>query len=217
MVHLVHSGNRNLYRGPLGQMFCDRKRIFYDTLHWDIPIAAGLFEIDQFDNDDAVYLVDIDPIDGKHLGSTRLLRSTGPHILGSLFPQLCDRDVPTGPDIWEITRFCSAPRLKREQTLKTRSHLWIALAEFALQHGISHYTCVAELPWMETLRNYAYRSDVLGQPKEVNGEPLAALLVENSSLSLLDLQVKTGVREPILKMQGRPLAAYNNQAIAIAS
>jgi acyl-homoserine lactone synthase len=189
-------------------MHCDRKRIFCDALGWQIPVAAGLFEIDQFDTDDAVYLIDIDPLGGKHLGSTRLLPSTKPHILGSLFPVLCDNDVPCGSDVWEITRFCSAPRLRREQTIKTRSHLWIALAEFALQHGISRYSCVAELPWMATLRDYAYRSFLLGEPKEINGEKLAALTVENSNNSLLDLRMKTGVRETVLESRGASFSIY---------
>jgi acyl-homoserine lactone synthase len=208
MVHIVHAGNRRLYRGALSQMYCDRKRIFCDALRWNVPVAAGIFEIDQFDTDDAVYLLDIGPQDGKHLGSTRLLPSSGPHILGSLFPVLCDGAVPRGPDVWEITRFCAAPRLRREQTLRTRSQLWVALAEFALRHGISRYTCVAEVPWLATLREYAWRSSLLGEPREVNGEMLAALMVENSHRSLRDLRMKTGVRETVLESRGAPFAGY---------
>ncbi|HEX3755492.1 MAG TPA: acyl-homoserine-lactone synthase [Rhizomicrobium sp.] len=217
MVHVVHAGNRNLYRNALSQMYCDRKRIFCDALGWKIPVAAGIFEIDQFDTDDAVYLLDIDPQDDRHLGSTRLLPSTKPHILGSLFPALCDQSVPRGPDIWEITRFCTAPRLRREQTLRARSHLWVALAEFALRYGISRYTCVAEVPWMATLQEYAWRSSPLGEPREINGEALGALIVENSSHSLLDLRVKTGVRETVLESRGAPFAVYPLQDLANAS
>jgi acyl-homoserine lactone synthase len=215
MVHVVHAGNRNLYRNALSQMYCDRKRIFCDALGWNVPVAAGLFEIDQFDTDDAVYLLEIDPVDDRHLGSTRLLPSTKPHILGSLFPVLCEKGVPRGPDVWEITRFCDAPRLRREQTLRTRRQLWVALAEFALRHGISRYTCVAELPWMATLRDYAWRSCVLGT-REVNGEMLAALMVENSSHSLRDLRMKTGVRETVLESRGAAFAPYPFAAEEIA-
>ncbi|OYW44965.1 MAG: autoinducer synthase, partial [Novosphingobium sp. 12-63-9] len=38
-------------------MFEERKRVFVDLLGWDIPILAGRYEIDQFDDDEAVYIV----------------------------------------------------------------------------------------------------------------------------------------------------------------
>ena len=34
-------------------MFEERKRVFVDLLGWDIPVLAGRYEIDQFDDDEA--------------------------------------------------------------------------------------------------------------------------------------------------------------------
>ncbi|GLJ00718.1 hypothetical protein Sbs19_45390 [Sphingobium sp. BS19] len=38
-------------------MFEERKRVFVDLLGWDVPVLARRYEIDQFDDDEAVYIV----------------------------------------------------------------------------------------------------------------------------------------------------------------
>src|SRR4051812_20664559 len=89
----------------LKSMFEARKRVFIDLLKWDVPVLEGRYEIDQFDDELATYLVVADTA-GAHLGSARLLKTTRPHILDTLFPELCSGDPPRGPNILEITRFC---------------------------------------------------------------------------------------------------------------
>lgn len=88
-------------------MFEERKRVFVDLLGWDIPVLAGRYEIDQFDDDEATYIVVTDGT-GEHCGSARLLRTDRPHILDTIFPYLCDDIPPAGPRVREITRFCLA-------------------------------------------------------------------------------------------------------------
>ncbi len=88
----------------LRAMFEDRKSVFVDLLGWDIPVLEGRFELDEFDDQRATYLIISDGA-GDHLGSARLLPTTGRHILGSLFTELCAAPPPTGAEIFEITRF----------------------------------------------------------------------------------------------------------------
>lgn len=77
-------------------MFEERKRVFVDLLGWDVPVLARRYEIDQFDDDEAVYIVITDDT-GEHAGSARLLQTDRPHILDTIFPNLCDGVPPTGP------------------------------------------------------------------------------------------------------------------------
>ena len=93
----------------LRAMFEDRKSVFVDLLKWDVPVLCGRFELDQFDDEHATYLIIADE-DGDHLASARLLPTTRPHILGSLFPDLCAAPPPAGPWVFEITRFCLSRR-----------------------------------------------------------------------------------------------------------
>ncbi|RYF43114.1 MAG: GNAT family N-acetyltransferase, partial [Cytophagaceae bacterium] len=85
-------------------MFAARKSIFVDLLGWNLPVRGERYEVDQFDDTHARYLMIM--CDGKHTASTRLLPTTKPHILESLFSHLCKEPVPMGPGVLEITRFC---------------------------------------------------------------------------------------------------------------
>lgn len=69
----------------LNDMYRDRKRIFVDMLGWDVPVIDGTYEIDQFDDEHAIYVVATNER-GEHDGSIRLLPSIRPHVLGNIFP-----------------------------------------------------------------------------------------------------------------------------------
>ena len=101
-------------------MFEERKRVFVDLLRWDVPVIAGRYEIDQFDNDRAVYIV-VTGDDGEHRASARLLPTTHEHILGTIFPDLCEEAPPRGGAILEITRFCLARKLRAWERLEVRN------------------------------------------------------------------------------------------------
>src|SRR3546814_16351303 len=90
-------------------MFAARKQVFIDLLKWDLPALDGRFEIDQFDTPDARYLILLDPDDLRHRASARLLPTSEPHLLGDYYAHLCTERAPSGPDAWEIIRFCLDP------------------------------------------------------------------------------------------------------------
>jgi acyl-homoserine lactone synthase len=158
-------------------MFEARKRVFVDLLRWDVPVLAGRFEVDQFDGHDAVYLVVADE-NGAHAGSARLLPTERPHILGSLFPELCAGDLPMGPGIFEITRFCLEPRGGSGRRLETRNRLVSGLVDHALESGITTYTGVAELGWLQQILAFGWRCHPLGLPCLIGGRTLGALQID---------------------------------------
>jgi N-acyl-L-homoserine lactone synthetase len=186
MVQLITAENRTHHLIALDHMHRDRKRVFVDLLKWDVP-CDGPLERDQFDNDLAEYLVVCDPVTDKHLGSLRLLRTDLPHILGNLFPELCDQPVPTGPAIREITRLCLSPRLKARDRLQVRNRLATALVEYGLLTDIKAYTGVAEMGWLSQILALGWRCTPLGLPKLTHGSLLGALMihVEPASINLL--------------------------------
>jgi acyl-homoserine lactone synthase len=158
-------------------MFEARKRVFVDLLGWDLPVLAGRYEVDQFDDAHARYLILTDR-EHRHLASTRLLPTTHPHILGDLFAELCDDAPPSGPGIYEITRFClerSACATRRRQA---RNQLVTALVDYALANGIKAYTGVAEIGWLQQILAFGWRCRPLGLPAEIGGRTLGALQIE---------------------------------------
>ncbi|MBB3356273.1 acyl homoserine lactone synthase/acyl-homoserine lactone synthase [Novosphingobium sp. BK486] len=160
----------------LRAMFAARKRVFVDLLGWDLPVLAGRFEVDQFDNPCAEYLVLADT-DGNHCGSARLLRSDGPHLLGDLYAHLCPAGVPCGPGIREITRFCLDPALGAVARRKTRNQLVTALAEHALAHGIAAYTGIATHAWFEQIARFGWVCRKLGPAGDLRASDLVALQI----------------------------------------
>jgi N-acyl-L-homoserine lactone synthetase len=177
MVTVERNTPRPLENPALRLMFEARKRVFVDILRWDIPVLDGRFELDQFDGRDAIYVVISDP-NGEHAGSARLLPTERPHILDSLFPELCAGDPPRGPRTFEITRFCLEPRGGSGRRLETRNRLVSGLVDHALASGITTYTGVAELGWLQQILAFGWRCRPLGLPRVIGGRTLGALQID---------------------------------------
>lgn len=175
-------------------MFEDRRRLFCDLMRWDVPIVADRFEIDQFDNGDATYLVDLCD-DDLHRGSLRLLPSTGAHILGDLFPVLADRVVPRGDDICEITRLCLPTRLGASRRLEVRNRLISTMVDHALASGIRTLTGVVRPGFLTSVLAMGWDAQPLGSTREIGGMALGAFRIEIDTDTPARL-ISTGIYTP---------------------
>jgi len=174
-------------------MFEARKKVFVDLLQWELPVLAGRYELDQFDNPDAHYLI-LSETDGTHLASARLLPTTGPHLLDSQFAELADEPIPHGPSVYEITRFCLDRQLTAIQRREARDRLVRGLVDFALEKQITTYTGVAEPAWLRQILTFGWDAHALGQARFVNGMLLAALRIEVAA-DTPDLLDRAGIIE----------------------
>jgi len=206
MVNLITAHNRAKFRAPLEAMHRDRKKIFVDALKWDVPVVDGQYEIDQFDTDEAIYLVALAPHSQRHLGSVRLLPSTGPHLLSEVFPFLCEKGVPVGDDIYEITRLCTAPAKDIEPKL-IRRRLATAMCEFGLLYGISKYTCVTHVQYLTHLLSVGWECEPLGEPQQVGPDVIGALSISITPATLQLFREKLGSRTPVLQLDAFAQAA----------
>jgi acyl-homoserine lactone synthase len=181
-------------RPALKAMFEARKEVFVDLLKWDVPVLAGRYEIDQFDDEHAWYVIVADGR-ARHLASARLLETTRPHILGSLFPKLCAHGAPAGPDVLEITRFCLDRRQNAASRRNARNCLVSALVAFALDRGIGRYTGVAEIGWLQQILAFGWDCRPLGIPQRIGGRALAALEISITA-ETPQLLATTGIWTP---------------------
>jgi len=177
MLHILQSAPPSASDAALRAMFAARKSVFVDLLKWDVPVLEGRYEVDQFDDLNAIYLILAEP-DGAHLGSVRLLPTMRPHILDSLYPGLCEDVLPRAPDIFEITRFCLDRRLRAAERRAVRDTLVTALVDHALDHGITGYSAIAEMGWFQQILAFGWRCRPLGLPQVVDGAMLAALRID---------------------------------------
>lgn len=177
MLHVVRSSGEAMSNEILRAMFAARKEVFVDLLKWDVPVLADAYEIDQFDDAHAAYLVLTDTA-GAHLASARLLPTTRPHILGSFYAALCDDGVPRGAGVFEITRFCLDRSLNSRERRQARDALVMALVGHALDNGISAYSAIAGIGWARKILSFGWICTPLGFPRRVGGEDIVALRIE---------------------------------------
>ena len=179
----------------LQAMFAARKQVFIDLLGWSLSTVGGRFEIDRFDDDEADYLILVDTL-GKHRASARLLRTGRPHLLGELYPHLCDGQIPHGPSVREITRFCLDRHQSAAERRSARNQLVAALVEHALDAGITDYVGVADLPWYSQILGFGWRCLPLGRARQDGAITLAALHIEIDETTPAKLR-RGGAYEPV--------------------
>lgn len=200
MIDLVLPESRLGFAAALMEMHHDRKQVFVDRFGWRLPAKGSWLEVDQFDDDYAIYLLARSP-EGRHQGSVRLLPSSRPHMLSSLFSHLCPAGVPSSDDCWEISRLVTCPADASGTTvLRVHRLLALALAEFAESNGIRRYTLVAEAHRVPALLSVGWPVIPLGLPTWMDDEQLQALQIDLSPGTLREMRSRLRIRAPVLRI-----------------
>ncbi|WP_116091791.1 acyl-homoserine-lactone synthase [Sphingomonas crusticola] len=176
MLHILSIAAPTQGAELLRRMFEARKRVFVDLLGWDVPVIDGRYEVDQFDDGHCVYLVLTDDAH-DHVASCRLLPTSRPHLLDTLYPQLCEAAPPAAEDIFEITRFCLERDLPTRDRRRARDTLVCALADYALDRGIAAYSAIAERSWLTQIEAFGWRTRPLGPLSGAGPRALAGLQI----------------------------------------
>ena len=177
------------------QMHRDRKLVFVDGLGWRLSAPGSWLEVDEYDNDHAVYLMARDEESGDHLGSLRLLPTTGPNLLAGVFAHLCPDGAPQAENIWEISRLVTSPTEGQAGTRLLRVHrlLALALVEFALLNGIDRYVLLAESQRVPALLSIGWRVTPLSLPTPYEGQLLEVLQIEGDGATGVRLRERLGI------------------------
>ena len=200
MIQIIDSDNAAHFQPLLRGMFADRKRLFVDLFGWDVPVVDGQYEMDQFDTDDAVYLVAASQ-GGEHDASLRLAPTTVPHMLGNVFPHLSPRGVPSGPTIWESSRLCLPQRHGAEGRQLLRKRLISAMVDVALARGIEHYTGILPAPFRKEVLAMGWRAEPLGPAVPMPGGAVGAFIVHidpDTPDRLRWTETYVGAAEPVI-------------------
>jgi N-acyl-L-homoserine lactone synthetase len=180
-------------------MHHDRKRVFIDRLGWDLPSPQSWLEVDDFDNESAVYLLARSET-GRHEGSVRLLPTTKRHMLVSLFSSLCAGPVPVAEDCWEISRLVTCPPdVAGTSILRLHRLLSAGLLEFALLNSIRRYTLVAETHRIPALLSIGWPVAPLGVPTSHLGVSLQALEIRVEAETLEALRTRLRLTTSVLQ------------------
>lgn len=140
MIYVINKENRHLFKSTIEKMHVLRYELFIRERNWSLPTQDNREE-DQFDHEDAVYLVYLEP-NGDVTGTGRLIPSTSSHMLNEVFADLCDGPVPIGPQYWEISRGGVKDVPHREEIWKNLS---FACFEYCHMQGGEYLTLVTDL------------------------------------------------------------------------
>lgn len=209
MIDVIGPWNRNHHRATLDAMFRLRYRVFVEELGWDLPLAGGGIERDQFDGPRAVYLVRRGE-GGEILGSMRMIPTTAPHLLSDVFPHLCRGPLPCSPAIFESSRSCIAPSARgREELGRIWGELTCAMLEYAMLREAEAITAVMETRMVKTMCDVDWPVTILGDTLDLQGAAVVGISAAVDTNALANLRRQRHVPDPVLaiRFQSAAMAA----------
>ena len=179
MIEIVTSRNALLYQDALRDMFHLRHRIFVERMGWEALRKPDRLERDQFDTDDAIYLL-LTEDDGTVIGTHRMLPTTKPHLFSDVFPQLCAvKGVQRGEKILELTRTCVDEEALDRATMElARKRIMVGLFEFCLRAGYEQITLLTPTDLLFRYLLIGLDIKPLGMPVEMDGIKQIAMIVK---------------------------------------
>lgn len=188
MMKLIQGRDAGNHANLFDQMYRLRARVFHDRLKWDVRVTDG-WEKDEFDDLDPLYGLALTD-DGTHvLGCFRLLQTTGPTMLGSVFRELLPDDMAIrSPVVWESTRFCvdtdAVVASGVHGVNKVTATLLSSLYEVGAWAGLSHIVTVIDVRMERVLRRAGCPMERLSPPRRIGRVDTLAILMPTSEESV---------------------------------
>jgi acyl-homoserine lactone synthase len=213
MIHIVTAENRKLYEKEMLEQHRIRHDIYVRENNWKKLKVEDGRESDQFDNDDATYILAIE--DGKVLGGSRFIPTMKPHLLSDVFSSLAEvRGIPRSPDIFEWTRLFTVSE-KRDRNAGPGSVTGKVLCggiEFLLGEEATGFTLVTEAWWLTRTYSWGWKLSPLGMPVLFDGEWLVASYVPVTQETLQATRRRFGIEESVIVRHGISRPAVRNVA-----
>lgn len=193
---VVTSENKKYYADALKEMFRQRYLIFVENLGWDLPLADHneKVETDQFDNEDAVYLLLMD--NNNLVGGLRFIPTEKPHLFSEIFPHLIEGNLQRSDAVWEGSRLYTLGKSKENNA---EALLIAAALETALLCGKNEIVVATNLNALPILLNSCIGTMPLGVPKEVGNELVMAVSIQITPLGLKVYCIRNNISQSVLQ------------------
>lgn len=198
-VHVINKFNKDSYADQLEQQFRLRHEIYVGERGWmDIARPDGR-EIDEFDNDDAIYLLGI-TTGGEVVGGSRLVPSLKPHLMSEVFPNLAPDGVPRSAKICEWTRIFIAPAMRSPSRPALAAGLiYCGIQEYCVQSQIENLSIVCETYWIDRLASLGWKPRLLGPVYAHQGSDIVGLITDTNTGALNATRSFYGIEKPVLQ------------------
>lgn len=175
-----------------------RHRIFVEEMGWnDLQRDDGL-EIDQFDHDEAVHHIVIR--NGEVAGYQRMLPTTRPHLLTEILTDLYEDDPPSGPNVWELTRYAVAESYRdgRRGVSTVGTELIAGFVEWGLPRGINQVIIEFEPMWVLRALQLHFLARPLGYQRTYGRQQVVATLLTFNERTLEVVRERRAHHAPVL-------------------
>jgi N-acyl-L-homoserine lactone synthetase len=169
MVIVLDGSQRRKRPDYFDRLFRLRYQVFVKQRGWPLP-AVNSCEIDQYDDDDAVYFLDLDEND-RIQGTVRMTPTVKASLLADYFPHLVETgQSPRSPHVYEATRYIVLPAQKTREALRAaKGRLLTALLEWCLDKRLSYLQAVVDAGALSSFIEITPRTIPLGLPYPYGG------------------------------------------------
>jgi acyl-homoserine lactone synthase len=202
MAILITKQTLSRHSETLERVYRFRHRFFVQHKKWATLEKPDEREIDEFDTPEAVHIVGLDE-NGDISTYTRLLPTTGPHLLRDIYPELLQGNPePIGPDVWEWTRAAINP-FKGDSgrgASKIKGEFYAAVVETCLHLGIRALLVEAHPGLITSAIDVGFHTMPLALPTEYGGEPVVPFCCEVTEHTLSRTREVFGLSGPVLRV-----------------
>jgi acyl-homoserine lactone synthase len=204
MIEIVTRHNTILYKDALREMFRMRHSVFVEKMGWAALRKPDGLERDQFDNEDAVYLLMLDDGTGRLIGSHRALPTVKPHLFSEIFPEFCNvRGIQVGPKIYELSRSCSdETHLTKDRVRWARKRLMAGFMEFCVKAGLESFTVMGRMEIISLYMRMGWSIRPLGIPRECDGSRHIGAIVSTTKEALEAVRRAYHIEEDLVSCVG---------------
>jgi acyl-homoserine lactone synthase len=200
MILIINAENRSLYETELIEMHRQRKAVFVDGYGWSVPVKGDM-EVDGYDGEGTTYLIAKAGSCGSEvIASARLLPTVRSHLMADLFVAACGGNVPSGPCIWEVSRFCVSPRIEsRRRRVELLWEMACGVMETALLYGVEKVTFVANAALLPLAMQCGWSAVQLGPTLPDGDDEITAVAASITPEGLRTTRGRLGVHGPVTR------------------
>jgi len=191
-----------------------RYKIFVEEMGWSDLARPDRLEIDQFDHDEAEHHLVIR--NGELAGYQRMLPTTRPHLLSDVLTDLYEGTPPSGPKVWELTRYAVAPghRDGKRGVSTVGTELIAGFVEWGLKRGVNQVIIEFEPMWVLRAMQLQFLARPLGFQRKIGNQQIVATQVTFGQRTIDAIRAFRGAHAPVLELWGR-LGEATPQALAV--
>lgn len=169
-VHFLLGTDLVLEPNLAATMFRDRTDQFHQRLGWDVVVNEIGYERDQYEQENPFYVILSGP-NGAHLGSLRLLPTTGPTMIAEHFAECLGGRSFDNDYTWECSRFC----VSRNSGPLTSVGLLAVTGRAMRAFGITQLVAVFDEPMIKAYNRIGASPEILGEAERFGGKVFGGL------------------------------------------